>query len=387
VHEGAIGIFGTTGPRQHNYANWRKTNQSFEGTGGWVGITDQYWLAAVVPNHDAPMRGEYIYAGDQRAGTDVYDVRWLGPAQPLPNNGRITSTVRFYAGAKEAPLLTRYERGEFAPRGVGDARISRFHTAVDWGFLAVLTQPTFWLLDFLYRFIGDFGLAILALTVVVKLIFFPAANMSFESMTKIKKAQPELERIRAQYKDDPAAQQREMMALYQRERINPLMGCLPMLIQIPVFYALYKVLTVTIEMRHAPFFSLIPDLSARDPTSIWNLFGLLPFNPAALPGVIGQTLDGGLHVGIFAVLYGFTMWLSQSMAPQAGMDPMQRRMLQFMPLIFTFFLSQLAVGLMIYYSWSNVLSILQQWVIMRRYKVENPIDGFLARFSRPKAAE
>ena len=296
--------------------------------------------------------------------------------------------MRFFAGAKQAPLLVRYQNGAIPAPGIGDARISRFDEGVDWGNFWFFTRPVFLLLDWLFQHIGNFGLAILALTVVVKAIFFPLANKSFESLTKMKKVQPELEALKTKYKDDAAGQQREMMAIYQREKINPFMGCLPILVQIPVFYALYKVLTVTIEMRHAPFFGVITDLSARDPTTMWNLFGILPFSPAAVPG-IGGLLDANLHVGVFAILYGLSMWLSQSMAPQTGMDPMQRRILAFMPLIFTFALAQLAVGLMIYYTWSNILSIAQQYVIMRRYKVDNPIDDIIARFSgaRPKAAE
>jgi YidC/Oxa1 family membrane protein insertase len=197
----------------------------------------------------------------------------------------------------------------------------------------------------------------------------------------MKKIQPQLEALKKRNEKDPAKQQQDMMALYQKEKINPFLGCLPMLVQIPVFLAFYKVLSVTIEMRHAPFFGWVRDLSARDPTSFVNLFGLLPFNPSHL-ALVGGVLDGPLHIGVWPMAYGFTMWLSMSMAPQSGIDPTQQKIMQFMPLLFMFTISQVAVGLMIYWSWSNVLSILQQYVMMRRFKVDNPIDSIIARFTR-----
>jgi YidC/Oxa1 family membrane protein insertase len=235
------------------------------------------------------------------------------------------------------------------------------------------TRPIFRVLEIFYHYIGNFGLAIMLLTVAVKLVFFWPANKSYESITKMKKVQPDLERIKKKHKDDPAKQQQEMMALYQREKINPFMGCLPILVQIPVFFSLYKVLSVTIEMRHAPFYGWIHDLSARDPTTIFNIFGLIPWDPATAP-LIGTFLAGPLHIGVWPLIMGFTMWLSQSMTPTTGMDPAQQKIMQLFPLIFTFTMSQFAAGLVIYWSWNNLLSILQQYVIMRRFKVDNPID-------------
>jgi YidC/Oxa1 family membrane protein insertase len=232
--------------------------------------------------------------------------------------------------------------------------------------------------------VGNFGLAIMALTVLLKLILYPMADKSYESMAKIKKIQPEVEKLKAKHKDDPAKQQQEMMQLYQKEKINPMMGCLPMLVQIPVFYSLYKVLTVTIEMRHAPFFGWIQDLSARDPSTMFNLFGLIPWDPATAP-LIGSFLGGPLHIGVWPLLYGFTMWLTTAMNPPAG-DPIQQRIFQLFPIIFTFTLSQFAVGLVIYWCWSNVLTIVQQYIIMRRYKVENPIDKIIARLQGKPAS-
>jgi len=213
---------------------------------------------------------------------------------------------------------------------------------------------------------------ILMMTVVVKVAFFYPANLSFESMTKMKKVQPQLEKLKAAHKDDPAGMQQAMMRLYKEEKINPMLGCLPMLATIPVFIGLFHVLNVSIEMRHAPFFGWIRDLSARDPTTILNLFGLIPWNPSATP-LIGSVLNGPLHLGAWPLLYGFTMWLTQSMSPPAA-DPTQQKIMMWMPIVFTFVMTQLAAGLMIYYCWSNLLTILQQYVIMRRFKVDNPID-------------
>jgi len=253
---------------------------------------------------------------------------------------------------------------------------------VDWGHLFFFTQPLFDLLQLFTLKIGSIGLAILVLTVVVRGIFFPLANKSYESMSKMKKIAPAVEELKKKFEGDQTKIQSETMALYQREKINPLMGCLPMLIQIPVFYSLYKVLTVTIEMRQAPFFGWIHDLSARDPSSIWTLFGLIHWNPALVP-LIGGYLDGPLHIGLLPLIYGFTMWISTSMSPPAG-DATTQKMMQFLPLIFTFTLAQVTVGLLIYWTWSNLLTILQQYVIMHRFQVENPIDNLIGRFARPK---
>jgi YidC/Oxa1 family membrane protein insertase len=239
-------------------------------------------------------------------------------------------------------------------------------------------------LEIFYKLVGNFGIAILLLTVAVKLLFFYPANKSYESITKMKKVQPELEKIRKRNDKDPAKQQQEMMALYQREKINPFMGCLPILIQVPVFYALYKTLSTTIEMRHAPFYGWIQDLSAKDPTTIWNLFGLIPWDPSAAP-LIGGWLSGPLHIGVWPLLMGFSMWVSQLMTPTTGMDKTQAKIMQLLPLIFTFTMSQFAAGLVIYWTWNNLLSILQQYVIMRRFKVDNPIDSFFARIRGRRA--
>ncbi len=384
VHEGAIGNLG--GEKKElkyaKYPKWKKdqNRQSFDSTGGWTGITDKYWLAALIPNQDQAIKAEYLFTNV--AGVDIYDVNIVGPTQALNPGATLTQKTRLFAGAKTVPLLRKYEFNGQAPDWwkFWDSRkadIPRFDWAVDWGMFSFFTRPIFNVLEIFYRLVGNFGLAIMLLTVVLKLVLYPMADKSYESMAKMKKIAPEIEKLKAKHKDDPAKQQQEMMQLYQKEKINPMMGCLPMLIQIPVFYSLYKVLTVTIEMRHAPFFGWIQDLSARDPSTIFTLFGLIHWNPATAP-LIGGFLDGPLHIGVWPLLYGFTMWLTTAMNPPAG-DPMQQRIFQLFPIIFTFTLSQFAVGLVIYWCWSNVLTIVQQYVMMRRYKVENPIDRIIAR--------
>jgi len=372
VHEGAVGALGTDKPTLTliKYKDWAKKGGSPElpSKGGWVGITDKYWLAALVPNQGERVTGQF--RDTKTAGIDVFDANVVGQPRTVQPGQQTTETTRFFGGAKVVPTLADYE----ARLG-----IPRFDDAVDWGHLWFLTRPIFSFLLYLNQHLGSIGAAILILTVVVRTFFFPLANKSYESMTKMKKVQPLVEEMRKKYKDDPAKQQQEMLALYQREKVNPLAGCLPILLQIPVFYALYKVLTVTIEMRQAPFLGWIKDLSARDPTSIWNLFGLIPWNPAHMP-LVGGFLDTTLHIGILPLLYGFTMWLTTSMNPPAP-DPTQQRIFQLMPLIFTFIMAPFAVGLLIYWTWSNVLTTLQQYVIMRRFKVDNPIDRLIGRLT------
>ena len=374
VHEGAIGWLGDE-LRQVKYAKWLKDGggSPITSTGGWTGITDKYWLAAMIPDQKERIQSQYRVT--KAGATDIYEANYIGQPRVIPAGRQITETTRLFAGAKTVPVLKDYETKLGVPH---------FDMAVDWGNFWFITRPMFAFLDFIFRHVGNFGIAILLLTVAVKLIFFPLANKSYESLTKMKKVQPQVEELRKRLKDDPAKQQQELMALYQKEKINPLTGCLPMLVQIPVFYGLYKVLTVTIEMRHAPFFGWIQDLSARDPLTIWNLFGLLPYNPATIP-VIGGFLNSDLlHLGPLALLYGVTMYLSTAMNPPQA-DPMQQKIFQFMPIMFTFIMAPFAVGLLIYWTWSNVLTVLQQYVIMRRFKVDNPIDQIIAKLTGKKS--
>ena len=390
VHEGAIGVLGATDEQKlemAKYGKWKKDKplQSFDSVGGWTGITDKYWLAALIPGQDQAIKAQYRVTNV--AGTDVYDVNFLGPVRVLNPGATVSQTTRLFAGAKTVPLLRKYEYGAKPAPAIWEfwnktkAEIPRFDDAVDWGMFRFFTRPIFNILEIFYHLVGNFGVAIMLLTVVLKLVLYPMADKSYESMAKMKKIAPEVEKLKAKHKDDPAKQQQEMMALYQKEKINPMMGCLPMLIQIPVFYSLYKVLTVTIEMRHAPFFGWIQDLSAPDPTTFFNLFGLIPWDPGTLP-LVGAMIA---HLGVWPLLYGFTMWLTTAMNPPAG-DPIQQKIFQWFPVIFTFTLSGFAVGLVIYWCWSNVLTIIQQYIIMRRYKVENPIDKIIARLQGKTAS-
>ena len=373
LHEGAIGTFGTDGKfttEQVKYKDWaKKPRIENESTGGWLGITDKYWMAALIPDQKEKIEGRFAVRDAE--GLNVHEAAMLGATRTIQPGRQIEETQRLFAGVKRNEILAGYEKSLGLPR---------FIYAIDWGHLFFLTRPIFMIVEFFYGVLGNFGLAILALTVVVKLIMFPLANKSYESLSKMRTLQPKMEEIKKKFKDDPQKQQQETMALYQREKINPLAGCLPILVQIPVFYALYKVLFVTIEMRHAPFFGWIRDLSARDPSTIWNLFGAIPWDPATLP-LVGSLLNGPLHLGVLPIVYGLTMWLQQSMNPPAQ-DPMQRQIFAFLPFIFTFIMAPFAAGLLIYWAWNNILSIAQQYVIMHRFKAENPIDTFFARFKK-----
>jgi YidC/Oxa1 family membrane protein insertase len=379
VHEGAVGVMGPLEKpvlELMKFRNWKKKgDQTFETTGGWLGLSDKYWLAALIPDQKQAFDGTYRVT--QAGETDIFETALVGDQGVIIQPGRqITQTLRLFTGAKVVPVLRTYGEQLGAPR---------FLDAVDWGWGYFVTKPVFWAIELFYGWVGNFGIAILMMTVLVKLLFFYPANLSYESMTKMRKVQPQLEKLKEQHKNDPGALQQGMMALYRDEKINPLMGCLPMLATIPVFLALFHVLNVTIEMRHAPFYGWIQDLSARDPTTIWNLFGLIPWNPAQTP-VIGGFFDGFLHLGAWPLLYGLTMWLTTAMSPPAP-DPIQQKIMMWMPFIFTFILAQFAAGLLIYYTWSNILTIIQQYIIMRRFKVDNPIDQIIRKVTgKPEPA-
>ena len=376
VHEGFIGYLGGK-DRAFTYKDLSKDGgqtQQFSSNNAWTGITDRYWLAAIIPA--ASEQANAVFRDAKAGGVDVYEANYTGASRTIAPGTQVTVTQHLFAGAKQLPILQGYEK---------DLGIGHFDDAIDWGrILGFLVRPIYWFLTQIYARVGTFGVAILTLTVVVRLAFFPIANKQYESMTKMKKVQPLMEELRRRFKDDPAKQQQEIMALYQREKVNPLAGCLPILLQIPVFYSLYKVLNISIEMRHAPFLAF-KDLSARDPTTIWNLFGLIPWDPAHAP-LVGSFLDGNLHLGIVVLAYGFTMWLTTSMSPQTGVDPAQQRIFQLMPLFFMFIMAPFALGLLIYWTWSNCLTTIQQYVMMRRFKVDNPIDKFFARLGGKKAA-
>jgi YidC/Oxa1 family membrane protein insertase len=381
VHEGAIGVFGDQ-LHQSKYPNWEDEDQpeEYAGEGGWVGVTDKYWLTAFIPEQDETFEAQFRTA--ERGGVRTFETAYQSRTWVIPAGRSATETVHLFAGAKRNEILTAYGEELGAPR---------MTDAIDWGMFWFLTKPFFTVLEFFYGLVHNFGVAILLLTVAVKLVLFPLANKAYESMSRMRMLQPKMEEIRERFKDDPAKQQQEIMAMYQREKVNPLAGCWPMLIQIPIFYSLYKVLTVTIEMRHAPFFGWIRDLSARDPSNVWNLFGLIPWDPATAPligGLIGVSNHVGgitLALGVLAILYGCTMWLQTQMNPPPT-DETQRKIFAMMPFLFTFIMAPFAAGLLIYWIWSNILTIIQQYVIMHRFKAENPIDTFIERLRQKKDA-
>jgi YidC/Oxa1 family membrane protein insertase len=365
LHEGPVGVLEGT-LEEIDYDDLKETHLIEQSTtGGWIGITDKYWLVALVPDQAAQVKTHFSY--DLRDGTDKYQADFRGDAQTVPAGGRAEVTSRLFAGAKEVRLLDRY---------ADELGIDRFDLAVDFGWFYFLTKPIFYLLDYFNGLLGNFGLAILLLTVLIKLAFFPLANKSYRAMGKMKTLQPEMLKLREQFKDDRDRLNQEMMALYKREKVNPAAGCLPIVIQIPVFFALYKVLFVTIEMRHAPFYGWIHDLSAPDPLSVFTLFGLIPVD---LPSI--------LDVGLWPVIMGATWYLQQKINPQPA-DPVQAKIFLFLPIVFTFLLARFPAGLVIYWAWNNVLSVAQQWVIMRRAAAEmSGASGAAAPSASSKAAK
>jgi YidC/Oxa1 family membrane protein insertase len=379
VHEGAIGVLGVDNRnlRLAGYKSWKKKgNIDWRSRGGWLGITDKYWMTAFAPDQSLMIDAKARVTSDAASGVDIYETTYSGQAQTIAPGASVTQTTHMFSGAKTVPVLNAYGKALHIPL---------FDDAVDWGNLWFLTKPIFALLEFFYQHVGNFGVAILLLTVVVRVVTFPLANRGYEMGIKMKKIQPELKILQTRLKEDPPALQKEMMALYQREKVNPVSGCVPVLFQIPLFYSLTKIFTVTIEMRHAPFFGWIHDLSARDPTTLFNLFGLIPWDPSAAP-LIGGILGGMLHVGVWPLAYGLSIWVSQSMTPMTGVDPTQQALMKFMPIMFTFIMAQYSVGLLIYWTWSSLITILQQYIMMRRFKVDNPIDDLLRRLTaKPEA--
>lgn len=347
LHEGLIGVINGT-LKEHKYKDIKdETNIEEPSRGGWLGITDKYWLVSLVPPQDEQIKTRFNHSA--KDGQDRYQVDYLGEARQLAPGGAVEAVHRVFAGAKEVKLLEAYER---------DLNIARFDYAVDWGWFFFLTRPIFQLLDWLAPRIGNFGISILVLTVIIKGLFFPLANRSYKTMSKMKRLGPKMTEMREKYADDKVRLNQEMMALYKKEKVNPLAGCLPIVVQIPVFFSLYKVLFVTIEMRQAPFFGWIRDLSVPDPTSVWNLFGLIPWDPHL-------HLPAQVLLGAWPLIMGVTMFLQQRLNP-APPDPVQAKIFMLMPIVFTFMLGTFPAGLVIYWAWNNTLSILQQWVIMKR---------------------
>ncbi|MGI9392166.1 MAG: membrane protein insertase YidC, partial [Parvibaculales bacterium] len=361
LHEGAIAVSEEQGLEEISYKDLLKQGNEAGGftkreqQGGWIGLTDKYWAAALLPPQDEQIRTRLGHV--QKEAVIDYSLQ----GKTIAAGEQIEITQHYFAGAKEVGLIDHYKK---------DLEIHRFDLLIDWGWFYFLTKPLFLVIDMLYGIFGNFGVAILMMTILIKLLFFPLANKSYVAMGRMKKLQPRIAEITKTHKDNPQAKQLAIMALYKQEKVNPLAGCLPVLIQIPVFFALYKVLFVTIEMRHQPFFGWIHDLSAPDPTNIFTLFGLLPIS-----------LPAFLTIGIWPICMGFTMFVQMQMNP-APPDPIQKRIFFWMPIVFTFVLAGFPAGLVIYWTWNNMLSVLQQGVIMRRQGVR--IELWDNLFSRKK---
>ncbi|MEM9495303.1 MAG: membrane protein insertase YidC [Pseudomonadota bacterium] len=366
LHEGPVGVIGEV-LHERKYDKLRKNRNKAViekgGIGGWVGITNKYWLAAAIPPQDAEMKATLTNDGDE--ASPIFRASYSLAARSVAPGEEIALTSHMFGGAKDVDILQSYE----AEPDKGGLGVHDFDKAVDWGNFFVLTRPIFYTLNFFGDLTGNFGVAILILTLIIKLILFPIANKGFESMSKMKKLQPEVEKIKTSYGDDKMKQQQAMMDLYKKEKLNPLAGCLPILIQMPIFYALYKTLFVTLEMRHEPFILWIKDLSAPDPTNIFNLFGLLPFDPTTVP-VAGAFLG----IGVLPLLMGIGMWFQMNLTPQQG-DPVQKQIFAMMPFVFVFIFAPFAAGLVLYWFWNTVLTIAQQVVIMKKNGVDVDILG------------
>ncbi len=344
LHEGPLGVLQDTLVEQ-DYEDLVDAGRiAQKTTGGWIGITDKYWLMALIPNQKSEFEASFNHSAVNKV--DKYQVDFLQNGRTIAAGSSTEVSNHLFAGAKEVHLLDRYEE---------TLGVHRFDLAVDFGWFYFLTKPFFYAIDWFYKLLGNFGLAILALTVCVRIVFFPLANKSFKAMSAMKKLQPEIKKLREQYGDDRTKMNQAMMELYKKEKANPMAGCLPIALQIPVFFSLYKVLFVSIEMRHAPFYGWIGDLSAQDPTSIANLFGLISWTPPAyIPAL-----------GVWPIIMGITMFLQQKLNPQPA-DPLQAKIFMFLPIMFTFMLASFPAGLVIYWSWNNTLSMAQQYLIMKR---------------------
>jgi YidC/Oxa1 family membrane protein insertase len=348
LHEGPLGVFETLEEVNYKDLEGDEPVQSFEGAGGWLGYTDKYWLTAIIPATKSSFKGSFRFTAGV-PGRHQADA--MLPAVTAPAGGTAQSVVNVFAGAKEVRLIEMYK---------AKLNATLFDRAIDWGWFWYLTKPIFWTMDWFYTLVGNFGVAIILLTLLIKLIMYPIANKAYVSMNRMKILQPKMKEIQERYADDKPRQQQEIMEFMRKEKLNPLGGCLPILLQIPVFYALYKVLFVTIEMRHQPFVLWIKDLSAPDPLTPVNLFGLLPFTPPSI-----------LAVGILPILMGITMWLQMKLSPTAITDPIQQRVFSLLPFIFTFMMAPFAAGLVLYWTVNNILSILQQWVMLKRMEASD----------------
>src|SRR6202045_1364897 len=381
LHEGLIGYLGDQGLQEYPYKKIDDAKTvNFKVTDGWLGITDKYWASALLPDTNAQLQARF--SSNLVGAIRTYQTDYLEDPQTVAIGGPASANARLFAGAKEASVVGI----NFPFAGLGgynkQLALNHFDLLIDWGWFYFITKPMFLALDFFYRLFGNFGTAILLVTVLVKLLFFPLANKSYASMAKMKSVQPQLAALKERYPDDKVKQQQEMMEIYKKEKINPIAGCLPVALQIPVFFSLYKVLFVTIEMRHAPFYGWIKDLSAPDPTNLFTLFGLFAFDPTQVP-LFGHYLA----LGVWPIIMGITMWFQFKLNPTPP-DPTQKMIFDWMPLIFTFMLAGFPAGLVIYWAWNNTLSVLQQSFIMRRNGVKAELfDNLKSTFGPKKKAE
>ncbi len=342
LHEGFIGVFDEE-LKEEDYKDIEEKKFTANSYSGWLGITDKYWITAIVPEKNRNFKSEFIYDKNYRANFIQTE-----PIQSSPNQ-TISSEIRVFTAAKEVDVIDSYAKNQ---------KIEKFDLTIDWGWFYFFTKPLFFVADYFFKLTGNFGFAIILITACIRLIFFPLANYSFKSMAKMKVLQPEMVRLKELHKDDKVKLQQEMMALYKREKVNPISGCLPVLIQIPFFFAIYKMLFVTIEMRQQPFFGWIQDLSARDPTSVFNLFGLIPWDPPTF-----------LMIGAWPIMMGFTMYIQQKLNPTPP-DPIQAKIFMFFPLFLTIVLAPFPSGLVVYWTINNILTMAQQWIIIKRTSVK-----------------
>ena len=321
----------------------RKKKIVREADSGWFGITDKYWVTAIVPEKGENFKSTFLYKNAFKANYILNNPKTIAPSSSQSNS------IKVFVAAKEVETIDSYAE---------NLKIEKFDLVIDWGWFYFFTKPLFFVIDYLFKLSGNFGIAIVLITFSIRLLFFPLANYSFRSMAKMKALQPEMVRLKDLHKDDKMKLQQEMMALYKKEKVNPASGCLPFLIQIPFFFAIYKMLFISLEMRHQPFFGWIKDLSAQDPTSIFNIFGLIPWDPPSF-----------LMIGIWPILMGLSMWVQQKLNP-APTDPIQAKIFMFFPLFLTIILASFPSGLVVYWTVNNILTIAQQWVIMKKTKIK-----------------
>jgi YidC/Oxa1 family membrane protein insertase len=377
LHEGPVGVMGDQGLQEETYKKIaEKKSETWDVTNAWLGFTDKYWAAVLLPDTDAKVTARFSAA--DVAGEQTYQTDYLAQPQTIAPGGSGSANSQLFAGAKEVSVVGI--DFPFGPGGYNQSlHLNHFDLMIDWGWFYFITKPMFLAIDFFFHLVGNFGLAILIVTVLVKALFFPLANKSYASMAKMKAVQPQMAMIKERYADDRMKQQQAMMELYKKEQINPVAGCLPIAIQIPVFFSLYKVLFITIEMRHAPFYGWIHDLSSPDPTNIFTLGGLIPFDPSSVP-LVGSFL----LLGFWPAIMGVTMWVQMKLNP-APPDPTQQMIFNWMPLIFTFMLAHFPAGLVIYWAWNNSLSVAQQSVIMHRNGAKIQLwDNLKGTFVRAK---